>query len=377
MKEKYLWMVILLPAFWFGFDKIFGLEIVKDYTIPWKKIEILFYESKEDLLDVYTKNLPEHKKDNLDRAVILGSSRSGEFSPHIIRKSIPNLVSYNFSAPLAGPAFHYYWLQKVHSVDPDLKLVILETDPVMFSKSTLTYTLNYGLDTNFVLENSNFFSERFLSPWDAGKRKGFQWDEVETFLTKNLFISYKYPPDPNAIRDNRKETFMVVDTEVVAVSGKEYKRNFSEIIHKANRLEYGAIPNQIHHQGDLSFIKKDALNMASTYFGDNFQPSLTQVVFFKKTLRFLAEHNIKAILYWPLVSESFREEMEKRGLVDSSKESIIQEIAKVKKEYPNVSITLLDVHDEKDLKCRAFIDSLHLSGACYPELFSFFKKAIQ
>lgn len=376
MKEKYLWMVILLPAFWFGIDKIFGLEIVKEYTIPWKKIEILFYESKEDLLSVYSGNLSKHKKERLDRAIILGTSRSGEFSPHDIRRSIPSLVSYNFSAPLAGPAFHYYWLKKVHSVDPDLKLVILETDPVLFSKNTLTYTLNYALDNDFVIENSNFFSERFMSPWDADKRKGFQWDEVETFLTKNLFLSYKFPPDPNSIRNNKKETFMIVDSEVVTVSGKEYKKNFADIIYKANRVEYGAIPNQINHQGDLNFIKKDANNMANTYFGNNFQASLTQVVFFKKTLRYLAEHNIKAILYWPIVSDSFREEMEKRGLVREYKNAIIQEIAKVKKEYPNSSIILLDVHDEKDLNCRAFIDSLHLSGACYPELFSFFKKAI-
>jgi hypothetical protein len=215
-----------------------------------------------------------------------------------------------------------------------------------------------------------------MSPWDADKRKGFQWDEVETFLTKNLFLSYKFPPDPNSIRNNKKETFMIVDSEVVTVSGKEYKKNFADIIYKANRVEYGAIPNQINHQGDLNFIKKDANNMANTYFGNNFQASLTQVVFFKKTLRYLAEHNIKAILYWPLVSDSFREEMEKRGLVREYKNAIIQEIAKVKKEYPNSSIILLDVHDEKDLNCRAFIDSLHLSGACYPELFSFFKKAI-
>lgn len=373
-KSYFLWMTLILPLLWLLADLPFGWESVKAFTVPWKKIEILFYESKKDLLGVYRTNLEEHKKNGHRRGIVLGSSRSGEFSPHTISDKIPGLKTYNFSAPLAGPAFHYYWLEQVYDVDPELSLVILETDPVMFSKSSLSYTLNYSLDIDFVWKHSDFFPIRYRDPWEVEGRNGFHWDEVETWATKNVFSSFKYPVDPGAIKDNRNSTFMMVGNNVVSVSGREYKARFQDTVREANRLEYGAIPNQILHHGDENFLRKDAVNMASQYFGNKFSPSLTQILFFKKSLEFLAQKNIPTILYWPLVSDYFRKEMDDRGLTLEYKNHVLQTIADLKNRYPNYRIEILDLHEDKRLQCRAFVDSVHLSGACYPELFGFFSE---
>lgn len=371
-KNKFLMLTVFLPVLWFGLDKIFALEWVKSYTIPWRKIEIIFYESRKDLLEVYSQNLEDHISKGEKRGLILGSSRSGEFSPHAIKKVIPNIAMYNFSAPLAGPAFHYYWLEKVYEEDKNLSVVILEIDPVLLAKSSLTYTLNYSLDWDYVWTHSYFFPERLANPWKEENNRGFNWDEVETWLNKKLFFSYRYPPDPGYIKENKKQTITMVDGNPVVVTGKEYKNMFMEQALKANRTEYGAIPNQIMHHGDDKFLEKDAKNMADIHFGDKFKPSKTQIAFFKKILDFCGKNNIKLVLYWPLVSDYFRDEMDKRNLVEIYKNEIRSEMKRVEDRYSNTRFILLDPHNAKDIQCKAFVDSVHLSGACYPELFSLF-----
>src|SRR5690606_11083510 len=129
-------------------------------------------------------NISTHKQNHEEIALVLGSSRSGEFSYKDIKKEFSNTVTYNFSAPLAGPAFHYYWLERIVSIHPNLKFVILEIDPIMFSRNSLTYTLNYSLDHQFVWDNSGFLPIRYSDPWKS-ESNGFNWDEVETFLNKS------------------------------------------------------------------------------------------------------------------------------------------------------------------------------------------------
>jgi hypothetical protein len=370
--KKIILLPFLIASILFLFDKIFYLEVVKKYTIPWKKIEILFYESKTDLLEVLKFNQTTHKKNNESIAIVLGSSRSGEFAYKDIQKVFPNTVTYNFSAPLAGPLFHYYWLEKVTEEIPNLKFVILEADPVMFSKSSLKYTINYSLDFPFVWKYSNFLPQRFIDPLEADG-KGMNWDEVENWLNKNLFFSYKYPPDINSIRDNSKEAVWVQNGNVTMVKGFDYKTNFKKTVYLANRTEYGAIPNQIFHQGDPSFIERDAINMANIYFGNKFSPSTTQVIFFKKILNLLSTKKIPVIIYWPIVAQPLRDQMENRGLVDEYKNFVFSNLEKVSKENKEFKYYFVDPQDSKKLKCRAFVDSVHLSGACYPELFSLFR----
>lgn len=370
MRYPFSLIVLVFPLLWFLVDKVFGLEIVKDYNIPWKKIEIFFYESKEDLLEVYLNNLPSHIKKSEARMVILGTSRSGEFSTHSIQKIFPNTVTYNFSAPFAGHLFHYYWLERILKIDPGLSLVILEVDPLTFSKSSLNYTLSYSLDFPFVWNNSEFFPLRLQDPWDAGAELGMSWDEAETWFSKKLFLSYRYPLDWNAIRENKENTMAFLDGKIISVSGKDYKKIFKDMIFNANRQELGAIPNQIFHQGDENFLKKDAENMANIHLGEQFKPSLTQIVFFKKILALTSKNNIDLVIYWPVVSKYFREELIKRNLVSEYKELIENELKNNSILYPNWKFALWDPYELKEFQCRAFVDSVHLSGGCYNNLFS-------
>jgi len=372
MKNKFIFILpLLLSLFLFSFDKIFSLELVKKYTIPWKKIEILFYESKDDLFNVLKANYPKHQSKGEKIALVLGSSRSGEFSYKDIQKVFKDTATYNFSAPLAGPIFHYYWLEKI-SNDIPIDFVILEADPIIFSKNSLKYTFSYSLDYNFVIQNSNFLPRKEMNPLKA-EGKGMSWDEVETWFIKHLFFVYKYPPDPNSIKDNSKEAMWIKDGNLTMVKGYDYKENFYTTVLEANRIEYGAIPNQIFHQGDDKFIEKDAKNIAKMFFGAKYVPATTQILFFKKTLRLLANKNIPTIIYWPIVAQPLRDDMENRGLVEEYMTFINNEIELIRKEYPQFKTYIVDPQNSKKLNCRAFVDSVHLSGACYPELFSLFR----
>ncbi len=365
----YKYLIFIFCAFLFFLDKIFALEFVKAYTIPWKKIEIFFYESRDDLLSVYRENLAIHKNEGLSRVVILGTSRSGEFSAHDLQKQLPGFVFYNFSAPLAGPAFHYYWLLKVLETDPNLSLIILEADPILFSKTSLTYTLSYSLDFFFVLENSYFFPKRFIDVWSEENTIGFSWDEVEQWISKRVFYSYRYPPDWNAIIENSRKTVAVLNGKPIFVLGKDYKRLFQEMIYTANQKEYGAIPNQIFHQADEDFLKKDAQNMASIHLGHSFVPSSTQIAFFKKILTLARKKNIDLVVYWPIASDPFYRELDSRGLVREYKERIHTELEKQFEQNPSWKAILWDPNHDRKMDCRAFVDSVHLSGACYRKLF--------
>ena len=64
-------------------------------------------------------------------------------------------------------------------------------------------------------------------------------DEIETFLLKNLFALYKYPPDPMVIRDNNRKHPLLLK------SGKEFRIEMLEKMEKANRQNLGGIPNPL------------------------------------------------------------------------------------------------------------------------------------
>ncbi len=153
-KEKFLLYPLFLCFVLFLIDKIFFLPIIVENTHSWKKIERSFYDLKEDLFSVM---LEENKKfPNKNIGLILGSSRSGEFDSDHIAGLMQNTSTFNFAAPMGPPSFEYYWLERSLNANLPISYVLVEVDPLLFSKSSVEYSLNGSYDAGFILKNIDF-----------------------------------------------------------------------------------------------------------------------------------------------------------------------------------------------------------------------------
>lgn len=355
-------LVLVLTLFLF--DKLFFLPIIVENTYSWKKIERKFYELKEDLFEVM---LDVSKKDPSKQiGLILGSSRSGEFDSEMLEEFFPNTNSFNFAAPFGPPSFQAYWLERILQTKLPIRYVLIEVDPLLFSKSSIDYSLNGSYDNVYVLEHIDFFRNKTKDPWSTNAN-GFSIDEAEVYFLKKLFALYKYPLDPTAIKANNKEIEIGFLPGITSgMTGKEHKRAYIEKIKLVNRVKFGALPNEIKFANMDLFLERDAEAMYNQYLrGTTLAP--TQVYFFKKMLKLMQGTGIPVIVYFPVVSEALRRRMQTDGLLDHFNSEIRKEIQAVSN-VPNSKFYVIDPNTDPNWKCKDFVDSLHLSGACFPNL---------
>ncbi|MDZ4727205.1 MAG: DUF1574 family protein [Leptospira sp.] len=355
---------ILICFTLFLFDKIFFLPIIVENTHSWKKIERSFYDYKEDLYEVMLTN---HKK-NPDRkiGVILGSSRSGEFDNLAIRKLLNDTDTYNFAAPFGPISFQYYWMERIQKENLPISFFMVELDPLLFTKSAITYSLNGSYDWRFVLGNTDFYRENTQNLWNV-ESSGFSVDESETYFLKKFFALYKYPIDFGAIKANNQELEVGFFPGLSAgITGKEHKREFLKKIKVANRELLGAMPNEIKFANADFFLEKDAENIFNTHMNP-YKISLTQIYFFKRMLKLMENKNIPVIFYYPVVANALKTKMEKGGILDDFNHQTSTLILK-SKENKNTKFYIVDPSINKNWTCRDFVDALHLSGACFSNL---------
>ncbi|MCW7471179.1 DUF1574 domain-containing protein [Leptospira kanakyensis] len=355
---------ILLSLSLFLLDKIFFLPIIVENTYSWKKIERKFYELKEDLFEVM---LEERKKNpSKEIGLILGSSRSGEFDSEMLELFFPNTNSFNFAAPFGPPSFQAYWLERTLKSKLPLRYVLIEVDPLLFSQAAIDYSLNGSYDNEYVLSQIDLYRTRSKNPWEISA-KGFSTDEVEIYLLKKLFALYKYPLDPTAIKANNKEIEVGFFPGMsVGITGKDHKRNYIDKIKHVNRVKFGALPNEIKFANMDVFLEKDAEAMYNQYLrGQALAP--TQIYFFKKMLELLKGTGIPVIVYFPAVSDALRRRMATDGLLEKFNLEI-QKAVSLAAQTPNSKFTVVDPNTDPRWICKDFVDSLHLSGACFPNL---------
>ncbi len=351
-------------------DKIFLLPDIHKWVVLWKKVEPPLYESKVSLFEQLKEHYPEYKKKTGGIGVILGTSRSAEFSSDIIEK-LGGPVTYNFSAPLAPPSFYSYWLEKlISSEDPemDLKLAIVEADPLIFTSRSIDYSLSYSYDPAYVWENIDLFRSSPKNPWDYDD-SGFAFDESETYFLKRLFSLYRYPVDFKTFRENGKDLYLPhPQLGMLIMKNMEFRDYMTKQIDQVNRIKFGGIPNLLNFQVSLVNLDEDARNTFTNMGLVHFRPSLTQVSFFKRIMNITAANNTPTIIYWPVVSEPLRRLMNEDKAVAEFKEQMVEYIAKHKETNPEQCIIFADYNTSPELKCRNFVDSFHLSGKCFEDL---------
>ncbi|MCW7492070.1 DUF1574 domain-containing protein [Leptospira sp. 2 VSF19] len=368
MKLKYKFPVVIYPillaACLFLLDKIFFLPIVVENTYSWKKIERKFYELKEDLFLVMLEERNKHPEKQI--GLILGSSRSGEFDSEMLESFFPNTNSFNFAAPFGPPSFQAYWLERTLEAKLPIRYVLIEVDPLLFSQSAIDYSLNGSYDNEYVLKQIDFYRTKTKDPW-LTQANGFSMDEAEVYFLKKLFALYKYPLDPTAIKANNKEIEVGFFPGMsVGITGKEHKRNYIDKIKLVNRVKFGALPNEIKFANMDVFLERDAEAMYNQYLrGTKLAP--TQIYFFHKILDLLKGKDIPVIVYFPAVSDALRRRMKTDGLLDKFNSEIKKAVSRAS-EVPHSKFFVIDPNTDPRWVCKDFVDSLHLSGACFPNL---------
>jgi hypothetical protein len=345
-------------------DKIFFLPIVVENTHSWKKIERSFYDYKEDLFDV----LLENHKEKPDRkiGVIFGSSRSGEFDNEGIKKLLKDTDTYNFAAPFGPVSFQYYWMERIIKSELPISYFMVEIDPLLFTRSAITYSLNGSYDWKFVIHNTDFYRENSFDVWKSNS-EGFSVDESETYFLKKFFALYKYPIDPSAIKANNQEIEVgFIPGISTGITGKDHKREFLEKIKFANRKLLGAMPNEIKFANADFFLEKDAENLYTTHMNP-YKISVTQIHFFRRMLTLMEGKGIPVIFYYPVVAPALKVRMERGNVLQSFQKQTMDLIATHAK-TPNTRFFISDPSIHPEWTCKDFVDALHLSGACFPNL---------
>lgn len=371
ISKKAFIYAFILGTLIFLTDKIFLIPKIKQLSMYYKKVEIFFYESRYNLFEFFKQN------EKGDYSLILGSSRSGMFSNQDIQELIPYPIhSYNFSAPLAGTSYYYYWTEKFIKNKEILKkpkFILMELDAINLGEPSLRISLPFSYDPIFVIRYTNFYrnlssliaqneiKSKLTSIFDNSKLKGFDADEMDSYFIRYFFIIAKYDIHPLKIKENLKkidywnpqknQLEKVPIYQIIQKMKEEHIQNFPKT--------YGGIPVEFYSKVPNENLEKDA---EKTFLRILPKPeiSTTQVIFLKKILEICKEYNIPLIIYRPPMTIYANEILKKYNLYN------IDFITNILFLYKNVFYI-----DASELDCKEFTDSVHLSPECYKKLAKF------
>ncbi len=350
-------------------DKIFLIPSIKKISIYYKKVEIFFFESRFELFSFFKKN------EKNDYALILGSSRSGMFSNQDIQEMIPFTINiYNFSAPLAGTAYYYYWIHRFlldKEIPKKPKFIIMELDAINLGEPSLTNSLPFSYDLPFIFEYLDFYrnlpnqiSNKQLKSFinylfsSREREKGFYADEVDSYLIRFFFIIGKYNIHPLKILENfKKIDFLNIEnhhTEKIFVYQFVHKMKEKHI--QSFHETHGGIPIEFYTKIPEEQLPIDAKKTFLRIFPKP-ELSTTQLIFLKNILEICKKYQIPLILYKPPMTTYANEILTQYNLYH------LEDIINIFFYYKNVFYV-----DASNLNCKEFIDSVHLSPECYKHL---------
>lgn len=369
--KKAFTYALILGLLIFLTDKIFLIQKIKEVSIYYKKVEIFFYESRYNLFEFFKQN------NKGDYSLILGSSRSGMFSNQDIQELIPYPIhSYNFSAPLAGTSFYYYWIEKFiknKEITKKPKFILMELDAVNLGEPSLRISLPFSYDPIFIIRYTNFYrnlpssipqnqmESALTSIFNNANLNGFNADEMDSYFIRYFFIIAKYDIHPLKIKENLKQIDhwnsktnqieKVPVYQIIQQMRKEHIQNFYKT--------YGGIPVEFYTKVSPENLPKDA---EKTFLRILPKPELstTQLIFLKNILESCKEYNIPLIIYKPPMTIYANEILKKYNLYK------LESITKILLLYKNVFYI-----DASELDCKEFTDSVHLSPECYKKLAKF------
>ncbi len=369
LKNPY-YLTIVLSLFIFFTDKMFLLPPIKKISLYYKKVETFFYESRHNLFDYFQEV---HQNNSFSYALILGSSRSGMFAQKDFLNEVPYEVNvFNFSAPLAGTSFYYYWLEKFINTKGNLpKFILMELDAINLGNPSLRISLPYFDDPVFMLRHMDFYrdlpeniKENQLSFYSKivfsheNQYHGFSADEVDSFFIRYFFIIARYSIHPYKIWENFKTIDYFDETlnQFIKIPLYEFAdrtkiknlENFKKTLGGMPMEFYTVIPEKdLENDAKKNFLR----------FLPSPELSTTQLIFLRKILDLTSKYKIPLMIYKPPMTEYANRILQNYHLYHL--DPLINEFPK----YSNILYI-----DASNLGCNKFSDSVHLSPECYKDL---------
>ncbi len=329
-QKKFLFYPVILFLGIYFFDKLFGLEFFRNFTES--RPEFTFYDCKKKLLN-QLENFHKNRKDE-KLLVLFGTSHMGEFSKDYIQKKNPNLITYNFSAPMATPSYLLFNLTEILKSGIKIDYAILEIIPETTKEEANEYALKFSYNYKFIFKYWNFFSR----------------SELETFFISSELSMFRFPVKLPVVFDRIKNEKSRIMREL-----------FLNKVDEAVEKNFGGIPNLFSYEPSDEALKKDSEIFYKTqYF--NFKESETQVKSIEEFIRLANENQIKLYIYRPLLSKPYQD------LLNQNK-NYTAFVENKKKYFESKQIPIIDLSNYLDkIQCKKFLDPHHLSGACYNEI---------
>lgn len=338
-QKKFLFYPVLLFLGIYFFDKLFGLEIVRNYTES--RPEFTFYECKKKLLEqlkTFQKNKKEEKL-----LVLFGTSHMGEFSKDYIQSKKPDLVTYNFSAPMATPSYLLFNLTQIIKSGIKIDYAILEIIPETSKEEANEYALKFSYSYEFIFKYWNFFSR----------------SELESFFVSNQFLMYRFPVKLNVLSERIKNK-----------KSLQMRDFFLKKVNEAVEKNFGGIPNLFSYEPNEEDLKKEAEEFYSLHYS-NYIESEAQKKSIEEFIKIAKENKIKLYIYRPILSKPYQDKLNQNKNYNSF---IEEKNLYFKKE----AVPIIDLTNYLErIKCKKFMDVHHLSGACYNEITDFVLKELK
>lgn len=348
-------------------DKVLLIPVVRENTSHYMKIEDKFYESRQDLFPEMLRDYERRSKNGEKLGVILGTSRSSEFSTKEIAKNIPGSYTYNFSAPQAGHSYHAYWLDKIIKSGVKPAFLILESGAIPRSENTNRFPLTHSLDLPFIWEHLELFPTSPDADWNGGG--GFSTDDLERFLLNRLFVSYRFPLDLRAAAKNReKQIFPDPFKGLQMTTGIQIHRQVTANIASVNLENLGGLPNPHTLELPEHLMQINARAVALEHLPNPYKVSRTQAHSLRFIVETLARAQIPLLIYYPPVVSQFSRVKDEIGATKQVEEGMVTLLRAISSRYPAARIAVADVDRDSPMKCRIFFDAIHIAGRCYPEL---------
>ncbi|MFN3603517.1 MAG: DUF1574 family protein [Leptonema sp. (in: bacteria)] len=372
LKNSFL-LVLFLGFLFFITDKLFLIPEIKKISMYYKKVEIFFYESRYDLFEFFKKQ----EKNNY--ALIFGSSRSGMFIPKDFKENISFDVDvYNFSAPLAGTSFYYYWLERfLQEMNKKPKFILMELDAINLGEPSLRISLPFSYDPSFVIRHLDFYRDlppkipnhkEFIKDVFSSRYKGFNADEVDSYFVRYFFIIGRYEIHPMKIWENLKkldswnpQTNQMEKIPIYKIINKMKEKHIQSFYET-----YGGIPIEFYTKIPEENLERDAQKIFLRIFPEP-KISTTQLIFLRNILETCKKQQIPLIIYKPPMTVYANQILKKYNFYN------LEFIDTILTSYPNTFYI-----DTSHLNCNEFTDSVHLSPRCYSKLTNYiFSKVIQ
>ena len=318
----FLFVILLL------FDRFLSSDLVRFYTE--NRAEYYFYNSRELLIEA---NFLE-SKENQDKStvVILGTSHLGELDVEKFQKLRPDLLPYNYSAPLPSFSYFNFILRKIINKEIQIKYLILEISPLSADLNSNYYALRYSYDLAFLIFQNKFS----LSEIDIIFRRIIFHTQIYPFRFKEILKRIKNPVEG--------EYFNLLKNNIL--------NNFKE--------KRGGISNELLYNTSEERLKEDI----EIYYKNVLLPckiSPEQLYFFEDLLKIAKDNNIKIILVEAVVHPELYEKM-KISPFFRDWSTYINNLIK------NNNLNFISLQNElKNSRCLNFLDPNHLSGKCYSE----------